>query len=263
MISALETLLGGACSTLFQPIYDVRGERFGVWALEALTRGPAGTHFEQAPVLFEYVRLKREEERVDRWCIASAFARFAALAVPTRLSINVHASTLERDPGFATFIESSAVATCVDPAMLIVEIVEQAPYFDASRILRVLKDLRSLGVAIAIDDVGAGHGNFRTILDALPEYLKIDRYLVAGAATDPRRRSLITSALQIGRDFGALVVAEGVEDHADLRTLREMNVPLLQGFLLGTPQTQPSLDPVTPMGDLPGASAYTDLRSDA
>lgn len=241
--NSLETLLSHS-STLFQPIYDVRDRPFGVWALEALTRGPAGTHFEPAAILFDYVRLKREEVFADHWCITSAFARFASLDLPTRLSVNVHASTLERDQGFASFIESAATATNVDPATLILEIVEHAPYYDASRILSVLRDLRTLGVAIAIDDVGAGHCNFRTILDTQPDYLKIDRYFVAGAATDPQRRALIASAIQIARDFGALLVAEGVNDSSDLQTLRAMNVPLIQGFLLASPEAHPTLGSV-------------------
>lgn len=245
MSDALESLLqSDASSTLFQPIFDVRGAMFEVWAVEALTRGPAGTHFEPASIFFDYVRHRREEVRVDRWCIGSAFARHAALAISTRLSVNVHASTLERDTGFASFIESAAVATDIDPSRLIVEIGEHSPYFSAPRILSALRDLRSLGVAIAIDDVGAGHGNFRTILDAQPEYLKLDRYFVAGAATDARRRSLIASTVQIARDFGALVVGEGLEDVADLVVLREMDVPLVQGFLLAMPEAEPRFESV-------------------
>jgi EAL domain-containing protein (putative c-di-GMP-specific phosphodiesterase class I) len=244
----LENLLrGDVSSTLFQPIYDVRGSRFTVWAVEALTRGPAGTHLEPAPIFFDYVRHRHEEVRVDRWCIASAFARYSSLDLstrPTRLSVNVHAITLERDAGFASFIESATVATNLDPSMLILEIVEHSPYFAASRVLPVLRDLRSLGVSIAIDDVGAGSGNFRTILDAQPEYLKIDRYFVSGAADDARRRSLITSTLQIARDFGATVVAEGVEDAADLILMREMTVPLVQGFLLAMPEADPRSEPI-------------------
>jgi EAL domain-containing protein (putative c-di-GMP-specific phosphodiesterase class I) len=237
-------LQGPLFSTLFQPIYDVRGDQFHVWAVEALTRGPAGTHFEPAPIFFEYVRLKREEVRVDRWCIASALARHASLDRSTQLSVNVHASTLERDPTFASFVESVAVATGVDPSTLIVEIVEQAAYSDSSRLVRVLRDLRSLGMAIAVDDVGAGHGNFRAILDIEPEYLKLDRYFVAGAAADAHRRSLIASTLQIARDFGAMVICEGVEDPADLRVLREMDVPLVQGFLLAMPKERPAFESV-------------------
>jgi EAL domain-containing protein (putative c-di-GMP-specific phosphodiesterase class I) len=125
--------------------------------------------------------------------------------------------------------------------LLIIEIVEQSPYFNSARMRSAVADLRSLGVAIAVDDVGLGHGNFRTILDTSPEYLKIDRYFVAGVADDPRRRSIISSAVRIARDFGALVVAEGIEDPADLATLRELDITLMQGYLLGMPASNPNL----------------------
>ena len=231
-------------ATLFQPIYDVRGDEFLVWAVEALTRGPAGTHFESAPILFDYVRLKGEEVRADRWCLSSAVARYAASGASARLSVYVLASTLERDPSFPLFVESVAAASAIDPSTLILELVEHAPYFDASRILRSLGDLRSLGVTVAIDDVGLGYGNFRAILDVRPEYLKIDRYFVAGVAGDALRQSLIRSAVQIANDFGALVVGEGLDDPADLAVMRDMGVPLIQGFLLGRPERQPDLAPI-------------------
>jgi EAL domain-containing protein (putative c-di-GMP-specific phosphodiesterase class I) len=239
-------LQGGNSSTVFQPIYERSDEQYQVWALEALTRGPVGTHFECASIFFDYVRRKGEEVRVDRWCVASAFARYAALGVTSRLSVNVHACTLERDPAFASFIESAAVATTVDLSRLIVEIVEQSPYFDSSRMLTAFRDLRSLGAKIAVDDVGLGHGNFRTILDAQPEYLKIDRHFVSGAAKDRQRQSLIASTVRIADDFGARIVGEGVDNLADLETLRELNVSLVQGYLLARPAAEPSGDPVDP-----------------
>ena len=51
--------------------------------------------------------------------------------------------------------------------------------------------------------------------------------------------------MQIAREFGALVIGEGVDDPLDLMTLRELNVPLIQGFLLGMPEAQPRFEPVT------------------
>ena len=251
MTDSLDRMLLSGTSALFQPIFDVRGDRFEVYAVEALTRGPAGTHFEQASIFFDYVRLKREEVRVDRSCIAAALARYAALSCAARLSLNVHASTLERDASFVSFLESTTVAVDVDPSRLIIEIIEQSAYFDVARLVRVVRNLRSLGAAIAIDDVGVGHGNFRTILDTHPEYLKIDRYFVSGAAGDARRRSLIASTVRIANDFGAMVVGEGVEEAGDLCVLRDMGVPLVQGYLLATPERNPALGSIEPHFVLP------------
>ena len=241
----LERLLEGeGLSTVFQPIFDISGDDYAVWGVEALSRGPAGTHFERASVLFDYVRMKQEEVAADRQCIASAFTARARLLprwIP-RLTLNVHAGTLERDRGFASYLESLAHAHGIDTATLVVEIIEQSTYFDSSHLADALNDLRSLGIRIAVDDLGLGHGNYRLILDASPDYLKLDRYFIHGCAGDDHRRVLIRSVQQIGSNFGAVVIAEGVERPEDLLTLREMGIPLVQGYLLAVPGAPPSLE---------------------
>lgn len=240
----IEFLLEGeGLSTLFQPIFDISGDEYEVWGVEALTRGPAGTHFERASVLFDYVRMKHEEVAADRQCIAAAFAARTHLlprGIP-RLTLNVHAGTLERDRTFASYLETLARAHDVDTSTLVVEIVEQSTYFDSSHLAVALTDLRSFGVRIAVDDLGLGHGNYRLILDASPDYLKLDRYFVNGCADDDHRRVLICSVQQIAANFGAAVIAEGVERREDLLVLREMGIPLVQGYLLAVPGAPPSL----------------------
>jgi EAL domain-containing protein (putative c-di-GMP-specific phosphodiesterase class I) len=237
-------LAGDALSTVFQPIFDISGTEYVVWAVEALTRGPAGTHFEQASVLFDYIRLKQEEVAADRHCIASAFAarrRILPRSIP-HLTLNVHAGTLERDRDFTAFIESLARRHDIDTNTLVVEIIEQSTYFDSKHLVTALNDLRSLGIQISIDDLGLGHGNYRLILDANPDYLKLDRYFIHRCADDAHRRALIESVQQIAANFGAAVIAEGVERREDLLTLCEMGIPLVQGYLLAAPGAPPNLD---------------------
>jgi EAL domain-containing protein (putative c-di-GMP-specific phosphodiesterase class I) len=238
-----QLLNGESLSTVFQPMFDISGGGCELWAVEALTRGPAGTHFANASVLFDYIRLKQEEVVADKHCIAAAFANAMGVLPPSlpRLSVNIHAGTIERDHTFPAYIESLARAHNIDTSRLIIEIVEQSTYFDSSRVIVALKDLRSFGVRIAIDDLGLGHGNYRLILDAEPEYLKLDRYFVHGCAQDRHRRALIASVQEIARQFDASVIAEGVERLEDLRMLRTMGVPIVQGYLLGVPDTRPQL----------------------
>ena len=98
-----------------------------------------------------------------------------------------------------------------------------------------LKALRALGARIALDDVGLGHSNFMMILECMPDYLKVDRYLVAGCHHDFHRRAMLASIAQLARPFGARVVAEGVEEAADLAVLKRMGITLIQGYLFGRP----------------------------
>jgi len=239
MSDTLRRLLAAdALRIVFQPIFDVSRTKPRLWAFEALTRGPEGTHFEEPNALFDYVRSRKEEVSIDRRCVAEALSRASDLgSLLPLLTVNVHASTLERDEGFASYFESAFVAADVEPAKIIVEIVEQTPYVDVGCIAAVLSQLRSFGVRIAVDDMGLGHGNFRTILDVNPEFLKIGHYFVHGCAGDGHRRALLRSAVQIAADFGAVVIAEGVEQEDDLDAIGEIGVTLVQGFLLGRPQS--------------------------
>ena len=239
--SALNKILQpGAITPVYQPIFRVSGGQAILPVLEGvecLSRGPKGTNFEDAEVLFEYVRLKREESLVDRACIAAAFRGASSLPPTLRLGVNVHASTLGRDHGFIPFLQSTAAATGIALSRVIIEIVEHAPPWDNISFQSSLEQLRQLGTAIALDDVGLGQSNFKMVLDVRPQFLKLDRYFVEGCANDPQRRAVINAIRTLARDFDAEIVAEGVENTADLATLQGLGITLMQGFHFARPMT--------------------------
>lgn len=227
-------LAPGALSTRFHPIVATSEE--SVFAFECLTRGPAGTNYERADVLFEYARLKGIEPMLDRACIARALASAVHLA-PCDLSFNVHPSTLASDARFAADLEAAASAYGFAPERIIIEIVEQVPVLNRIDFLRVLDRLRDAGFRIAIDDVGHGHSNFALMLDVRPHLLKIDRHFIDGAHCDAVRGSVIDCIAAFAQRAGARVVAEGVENEADRDWLAARGIDLMQGFLFATPMT--------------------------
>jgi EAL domain-containing protein (putative c-di-GMP-specific phosphodiesterase class I) len=234
--SALDRLLApGGITPVYQPIYVVGNGPPRMYGFECLSRGPRGTNFESPGVLFDYVRLKRQEIVVDRACIAVALRQLPRLDGEARISINVHASTLGRDPSFTDFLATTCRDTNVSPSLVTVEIVEHAPPWDNEAFQRALASLRRLGASIALDDVGLGQSNFKMLLDASPEFLKLDRYFVDGCHADAKRRAVIGSIEELARRFGAQVIAEGVETDEDLQTVRAIGVTLVQGFLFSEP----------------------------
>ena len=233
--SVLDQLLApGALRPLFQPIVDVRSGST-LHALEVLVRGPRGTNFEHAGVLFEYVRRRHEEARIDRACFAAALEAAAALPGRPRISINVHASTLAKDKSFVGFLEEKAASCRVAPSRLIVELLEHTPFWDVRPLLDSLQMLRRLGVEIALDDVGVGQSNYRMMVECRPDYLKLDRYFMAGAGDDRYRQAVIASLARLARTLGARAVAEGIETESDLRLVSELGVDLVQGHFLARP----------------------------
>lgn len=234
--SALNRILSpGGITSLFQPIVRLRDGRTTLHAVECLSRGPAGSNFASAGVLFDYVRLKREESLVDRACITSALAQSGALPAETHLCLNVHASTLGRDLAFVPFLVSACAKYGVAMSRVTVEVVEHAPPWDNRSFLDALDQLRALGATLAVDDVGLGQSNFKMLIDVSPDYLKLDRYFVASCSRDAKRRAVVAAVAQLAREFGGEVIAEGIEDHDDLEVLSGYGITLLQGFLFGRP----------------------------
>jgi EAL domain-containing protein (putative c-di-GMP-specific phosphodiesterase class I) len=231
----------GGITPVYQPVYRTHGETSEMHGVECLSRGPKGTNFESAQVMFEYVRLKREESLVDRACIAAAFRGASTLPKALQLGVNVHASTLGRDHGFIDFLRSTAAATGIDLPRITIEIVEHAPPWDGMSFLSTLTELRQLGMRIALDDVGLGQSNFKMLLDAEPDYLKVDRYFIENCEGDPRRRAVIAALQQLAQNFGAELIAEGVTTPEDARCLQEMGVTLMQGFHFAEPITAEEL----------------------
>lgn len=240
--SALNRILQpGGITPVYQPVFRVTNGTLEVFAIECLARGPKGTNFESAGVLFEYVRLKREESLVDRACIVAALRGASSLAGTLRFAVNVHASTLGRDHGFIPFLRTTAAATGITFDRLTIDIVEHAPPWDGVSFLAAVQQLRDLGAHIALDDVGLGQSNFKMLLDVEPDYLKVDRYFVDGCANDPRRRAVIHALGELAGQFDAEIIAEGVTNDADQQALQELGVTLMQGFHFAEPVTAAEL----------------------
>jgi EAL domain-containing protein (putative c-di-GMP-specific phosphodiesterase class I) len=227
----------GALSIAFQPIVEVCGGQRRLHGVECLTRGPRGTELEQAGTLFERVRQAGIEVEVDRLCTAAALHEAAALPAFLTVSVNVHASTLSRDRGFAHALALNAQNAGIEPKRVIVEIVESSAPDDAARFAHALVELRTLGFKLALDDIGLGHSNLKMFVDVEPHYFKIDRFFVHHVERDPYRLAVLACVAELGRRVGARVVAEGVESDASLTATLRSGICLVQGMLLARPLT--------------------------
>ena len=221
-----------ALTVRFQPIFDLGTGVSHVDSLEALVRGPEGTNFERADILFDYVRRKHAEAAVDRSCIAAICKVIAELPAHCRININVHALTLGQNPDFVDFFRHQTRVLSLPPERITLEVVEHAPGHDVPALTCTIRALRDLGVRIALDDVGLGNSNYRMILDVRPDYFKLDAFFVQGVSFDPDRRAVVKSIMCLAHELKGVVVAEGVQTSEDLWTLTQMGIKLFQANLL-------------------------------
>ncbi len=117
------------------------------------------------------------------------------------------------------------------PDRLVIEVTESAAMANRSSVLEVLSRLNLRGVEISVDDFGTGTSSLER-LDQLPcAELKIERAFVSDVLRRPEAAAIVHSTIELGRGLGLRVVAEGIEDPAILRWLREAGCELGQGFL--------------------------------
>jgi EAL domain-containing protein (putative c-di-GMP-specific phosphodiesterase class I) len=218
-----------------QPIYDVTRKEPALHALECLIRGPKGSDLETPAALFELVKTYKSEARFDIACLELQIEKVSPLPGEPRISLNIHAATLCADPGFPRFLDHLAWGSAVSPTRLTLEIADYGRFAEDPALSAAVRELKALGIKIALDDSGLGDPDFRLLLDLKPTYLKVDRYLVRGLVTEESNRAILAGLVSLSKTLGFRIVAEGVETAEELRIVTDMGIGLVQGFLLGEP----------------------------
>ena len=227
-----------------QPIVELHDGR--VFGHEALVRGPAGCRWsEPGGIIREAQELGRADE-LEAACRRLGLTAGGRLPAGQRLFLNVDVRHLH--------LSLDAGQAGLEAGRLVVEVSEERDVVDDPRVLEALQHWKGEGHMIALDDYGAGRSNLTTLLAVQPHIIKIDRSIIAGVDSNSRHRIAVESVVRLAADLGIDVVAEGIETEEQLATLREIGVPLGQGFLLGAPARHPvaSANPI-----LTGATTAT------
>lgn len=152
-----------------------------------------------------------------------------------RVAVNVSAKQL-RDGTLAETVAAILSETRLDPTLLELEITESSIMEQPEEAIKVLRDLKTLGVGIAIDDFGTGYSSL-SYLKLFPlDRLKIDRSFVSDIEQDPNDAAIVTAAVSLAHNLGLLVVAEGVETAYQVERLTQLGCDELQGYHFGRPR---------------------------
>jgi EAL domain-containing protein (putative c-di-GMP-specific phosphodiesterase class I) len=123
----------------------------------------------------------------------------------------------------------------VEPGNVIFEITETAAAEDLERAGYFVRRLRQIGCGVALDDFGTGFGSFNYLKHLPVTHLKVDQEFVRDLASSEPGQRVVTSIVQVARNFGMRTVGEGVEDERSLGLLLELGVHYAQGYFLGRP----------------------------
>jgi diguanylate cyclase (GGDEF)-like protein len=220
----------------YQPKIDVSTE--AVVGVEALARWQ---HPERGPIPpGDFIPMLETTSLIHRFTdrvlgIALDQAR-AWLDAGHRVPVAVNVSTRSLlDTSFPDRVAQLLSDTRVPGEMLCIEITEHTVMSDPATTIEALRRIRALGVKTSIDDYGTGYSSM-TYLKLLPlDELKIDRSFVHDMAIDHANRALVRSTVELGRNLGLTVVAEGVEDAETHVALHAVGCDLAQGYHFARP----------------------------
>ncbi|WP_347902440.1 EAL domain-containing protein [Pseudomonas purpurea] len=138
-------------------------------------------------------------------------------------------------PNLVTELRQVLERHALQPRQLEVEITEDALMQNLDESRKQLRLLRNLGVRVALDDFGSGPCSLAYLRDLEFDTLKLDRHLIARLLESPRDAAIARSVIDLCKEFGVLVIAEGVETPAQYQWLQANGCEYVQGFLVARP----------------------------
>jgi len=151
-----------------------------------------------------------------------------------RIAVNLSMETFS-SVTFANDVSGAVTTAGVAPQDVIFEVTESRLLLDQRVPLEILTRLRLKRFRLSIDDFGTGHSSFTQLHDIPFDELKIDRSFVHGATRDHTALAIYHASLDLGKQLGMEVVAEGVEDREDWELLRRTRCDVAQGYFIARP----------------------------
>lgn len=239
MISIDDLLRDEALDIHFQPIISLKQQ--AIVGLEALAR----PYYQNVAAVFSQAAREGKLLELDRLCRRKALENYTKLVLPKNprplLFLNFEASIVDNGVVGSKVIINSVESMGLSPKDIVIEINE-SKVADISALIRFVTQYRELGFLIALDDLGSEYSNLSRIIQLRPNIIKVDRGLISEIDHDFFKRQTMKSLVNLSRNIGSLVLAEGVENLAEVDTCALFGVEFFQGFYFARPTAPNNLD---------------------
>jgi diguanylate cyclase (GGDEF)-like protein/PAS domain S-box-containing protein len=223
----------------YQPVVDLSTE--AITGVEALIRWAHPTRGRVAPD--QFIGLAESTGHIvpiGLWVLETACAQLRRWQdeQPQAADLEMHVNVSIRqiaDPTFPASVREILTTTGVAPERVTLEITEHLLLDDSDLVQRQLREVKDIGVRLAVDDFGTGYSAL-SYLQAFPiDALKIDRSFVSGIDLDEEKARLVQGIVEIGHSLNLRVVTEGIEQPGEAALLRDIDSGYGQGFLFSRP----------------------------
>jgi diguanylate cyclase (GGDEF)-like protein len=177
------------------------------------------------------------------WVLVTACRQAASWENPIKIAVNVAPAQLA-DTNFPNRVSEILQETGLDAARLELEITESGIIADQQHALHIIRQLKKLGVKIAMDDYGTGYSSLSTLQNFPFDKIKIDRAFIDGVTSNRHSAAIVRSTIILAQSLDIPVLAEGVENEEHMDFLRSEGCLQVQGYLFGRPMPLSEIDHV-------------------
>ena len=213
----------------FQPIVDVK--EGCIFSYEALVRGlnnePAGDIYKQVNQDNLY--------RFDQSCRVKAIELATRLGIDCRLNINFFPNAVYQPELCIRSTLEAANAYSFPIENIVFEVIEGEVIRDQAHLANIINCYKKQGFKTAIDDFGSGYAGLNLLAEYQPDFIKLDRQLVTGIHRNPVRQAIARAVIMVCKDLHIDLLAEGVEEIAEVAWFVDQGVELFQGNYFAEP----------------------------
>ena len=224
----------------YQPLFDAKTSRLS--GMEALVRW----RHPSAGLLYpdSFISIAEETglmEPLGQWILQRACTDAASWPESIKVAVNLSAGQFRTGALFDVIL-CALVESGLPPERLELEITESLLLQNKESNVRVIQQLKNIGITIALDDFGTGYASLSYLLMFPFDKIKIDKSFTQGLLTRSDCMAVVASILTLARGLDIAVTAEGVETNPQFELLRSQGVNYVQGYLLGRPRPLAELD---------------------
>lgn len=220
----------------YQPNVDLRTGR--IFGMEALVRRQEHNWLAQPA---SFIKIAEESGLIIpiiKWTLQTACKQAKRWIdeglPPLRLAVNI-AATQFREQGLLHLVKDVLAESSLDPRYLELEITEKALMQDSAAAIRMMNEMKDMGIYLTIDDFGTGYSSLSYLKKLPVNKLKIDISFIREMTTDPNSALIVKAIIDLAHTLNLTVLAEGVEKKEQVSFLVENNCDEMQGFYFSLP----------------------------
>ncbi len=220
----------------YQPIFSLKKKK--IVGFEGLSRFKIGEQLLSFPQAYQIFKEKGLDDELDWLCRKVLFEKFPFKEQKERLLfVNILFSSVKSENFGKNLTEKYVREAGLEPSQVVLEITESEKIQDTELLIELLKHYKKQGFKLALDDFGTGYNTINIFfeLSYYIDFIKLPLVIIQGVSKSFVKYELLKTFREIAHSLGIKAIAEGVEKEEDLKTLIDLGVDFVQGYLVGKP----------------------------